>query len=559
MQLKKLAGILLFGATLVLAQSEISPYPFTAKASADVSNWHLSGHNGSPAPYELANGGEPSPCVYSSLWGATGEKWKPSGELPDFSYAGYHAGEAKIPSLPSRWDLKRDFHAKGDGKSDDTEALLNAIRKIKSGVLFIPKGTYVFSKRVDISKGNLVLRGAGPNETILYFPNSLTDLFGNTSNGAGQSQWSFRPGFINIAGNDPITAETRLASVTGSAKRGDRILKLSAPISVKKGEWIRLVESDPPKQAPTTGTLISYLYGGLMPPGPGLIGTGSVVRFLTRVKSVTGNQIELERPIPYDVRPEWVPEIHRFAPSVQEVGVEHLSIHFPWTPYPGHFKERGYNALFFQDVSQCWVNDVEIQNSDFGIDMNSTNFCTISNVTLTTSKSRAVAADSRGNNGHHGIDISHGTENLVTQFNVQTRFVHDISVEWYALHTVFSKGRGVDLNMDHHREANYSSLFSQLDCGAGTRPFDSGGSGNRGAHAGAYSTYWNIRSKGPMPLPSADFGPMLNLIGVETNSKKPTSPYRWIVEQATPDSLCPADLHDAMKARRLSRLKSSGH
>src|SRR5207253_4830596 len=96
------------------------------------------------------------------------------------------------------------------------------------------------------------------------------------------------------------------------------------------------------------------------------------------------------------------------------------------------------------------------------------------NVTLTVSASRAVGAEAHGANGHHGIDIGRGTENLVTNFNVQTEFVHDISVEWYALHTVFSKGRGINLNMDHHREANYSSLFSQLDLGAGTRPFNSG-------------------------------------------------------------------------------------
>jgi len=272
------------------------------------------------------------------------------------------------------------------------------------------------------------------------------------------------------------------------------------------------------------------------------------------VKSASGNSIELERPLPYDVRPEWTPEIHRFVPSVQEFGVEHLSIHFPWTPYPGHFKEKGYNGLFFQDVSQCWVNDVEIQNADFGIDLNSTNFCTISNVTLTTSASRAVGDEARGGNGHHGIDVSHGTENLVTHFDVQTKFVHDISVEWYALHTVFSNGRGVDLNMDHHREANYSSLFSNLDCGAGTRPFDSGGSGDRGAHSGAYSTYWNIHAAGPLQLPAADFGPLLNFIGIDAKSNGPASSYQWKIEQPTP-SACPVELHEAMRARRLDRVK----
>ncbi len=491
-----------------------------------------------------------STCSYSSLWGVAGEKWQPEGKLPDFSYAGYHAGEMKIPSPKAQWDLKRDFHAVGDGRTDDSQPLLSAIKSIKSGVLFIPKGTYVVSKRIDISKANFVLRGAGSNETILFFPSSLTDLFGNTQSD-NQSQWSFRPGLINFTGADPITSETRLASIVAPAKRGERTLKISAPVSVKKGEWIRLVESDPPKEGAGAGSLIRYLYGDLMPAGEDLIGTRSVVRFLSRVKSVAGNQIELERALPYDVRSEWSPEIHRFAPTVSEVGVEHLSIHFPWTPYPGHFKEQGYNGLFLQDVSQCWVNDVELQNSDFGIDLNSTNFCTVSNVTLTTSKSRAVGTEARGANGHHGIDVSHGTENLVTDFDVQTTLVHDISVEWYALHTVFSKGRGVDLNMDHHREANYSSLFSQLDCGAGTRPFDSGGSGNRGAHAGAYSTYWNIQAKGPLRLPPADFGPRLNLIGFVKTGKTVDSPYQWLIEEFTPGNICPAELQEAMRIRRL--------
>ena len=490
--------------------------------------------------------------AYSSLWGEAGEKWQPAGRLPDFSYAGYHAGEAPVPNPRARWNLKRDFHAVGDGRADDTQALVNAIQSIQNGVLFIPKGTYVISKRIDITKGNVILRGAGAGQTILLFPKSLEDLFGNKPNN-DQSQWAFRPGLINVTGKDPINAATRLATVTAPAKRGDRTLELSNPVSVKRGEWIRLVESDPPKDSPETGSLIRYFYGDLMPPGEGLIGAPRVVRFLSRVKSASGNGIELERPLPYDVRLEWTPEIHRFTPTVQEVGIEHLSIHFPWSPYPGHFKEKGYNALFFQDVSHSWINDVEIQNADFGVDLGSTNFCTINNVTLTVSKSRAVSDEARGWNGHHGIDSGHGTENLITRFDVQTKFVHDISVEWYALHTVFANGRGIDLNMDHHREANYSSLFSNLDCGAGTRPFNSGGSGNRGAHSGAYNTYWNIHAATPVQLPPNDFGPLLNFIGVDWKPNLSASPYQWLIERLSPKNVCPTELQDAMKARRLGR------
>jgi hypothetical protein len=487
-------------------------------------------------------------CSSSSLWGRAGEKWSATGRLPDFSYAGYHAGEKAIPNAPGKWDLKRDFHAKADGVTDDSDALLKAIQSIKSGVLFIPAGTYVIAKRIDVLHGNLVIRGAGQNKTILLFPNSLTDLFGNKATGNEQSEWAFRPGLFNVTAKDSIDTTTRLATVTAAAKRGDRVLHISNSIAIKQGEWIRLVESDPPKGTPSSGSLIHHLYGDLLPPGSDLLGTQHVVRFLSRVKSASANRIELERPLPYEVRADWKPEIHRFTPSIQEFGLEHLSIHFPWSPYPGHFKEKGYNAVFLQEVANSWISDVEIQNADFGFDLNATNFCTVRNVVLTTSKSRAESPEVRGTNGHHGIDVSHGSENLVTNFDVRTRFVHDISVEWYALHTVFANGQGVDLNMDHHREANYSSLFSNLNCGAGTRPFDSGGSGNRGAHSGAYTTFWNIRASRSLKPPAKDFGPLLNFIGSVLENTEELSPYEWFIEQG---DLCPADLQEAMRRARL--------
>src|SRR5678815_2653811 len=248
-------------------------------------------------------------CANSSLWGVNGEKWDPRGRLPDFSYSGYHAGEQQLPMRKATFDLKRDFHAAGDGKTDDSAALIKALNSLKSGVLFIPKGTYVISKRIDINKADVVIRGAGPNETVLLFPNSLTDLFGNNAKGTEQSQWSFRPGLINVTGQDPINSQTRMASVVTNVPRGATRLELSDSVSIKKGEWIRLVQSDPPKAQPNSGSLLKYLYGDLMPPGEDLLGTQSVVRFLSRVKRVVGKTIELERPLPYEVRLEWKPEI----------------------------------------------------------------------------------------------------------------------------------------------------------------------------------------------------------------------------------------------------------
>lgn len=79
---------------------------------------------------------------------------------------------------------------------------------------------------------------------------------------------------------------------------------------------------------------------------------------------------------------------------------------------------------------------------------------------------------------------------------------------------VVSYGRGVDLNMDHHRGHNYGTLWTQLDFGKGTRSFDSGGSSNRGIHAGAYTTFWNLAAAGnQLGDLENDLGPGLNFVG----------------------------------------------
>jgi hypothetical protein len=487
--------------------------------------------------------------VYSTLWGQNGELWKPEMTLPDFSYAGYHANEADTPNAPAQRDLKRDFHAAGDAKTDDSAALENAARQ--GGVIAIPEGKYRISRPIQITNGNFVLRGAGPGKTVLYFPESLTDLKGNHPDPSGQSEWSFGPGLIDISGQDPVDGSTRIASVAAPAHRGERQLVLSGLPSIHPGEWVRLVESDPPKSSPQTGTLIRHLYAGSSDDAEDLFGEPAIVRFPSRVARINGNRIELERPLPYDVNPAWTPEIHRFAPTVEEVGIENLSIEFPWTPYPGHFREKGYNALTLSRVSQCWIRNLEIENADFGLSLEDTNFCTVQSLRLTVSANRAQTPEAKGASGHHGIDIGHGAENLVTGFDIETKFVHDISLEWFALHTVYAKGRGLDLAMDHHREANYSNLFTDLDCGKGSRPFYSGGSRGRGTHSGAYNTYWNIRAQEPMSLPPAGFGPLLNFIGFETRAKQAPDDSHWFFEPVKPADLSPPDLAAAMRKRRL--------
>jgi hypothetical protein len=58
----------------------------------------------------------------------------------DWSYAGYKAGETGLPNVAVAADVKK-WGAKGDGWSDDTDAIQRAVDSIKSqGALYFPPG-----------------------------------------------------------------------------------------------------------------------------------------------------------------------------------------------------------------------------------------------------------------------------------------------------------------------------------------------------------------------------------------------------------------------------------
>ena len=95
----------------------------------------------------------------SGLWGTNGERWSATSRLPDFSYAGYHCGEAPLPDIAPGVSVK-NFGAKGDGVTDDTRAFLAALASVRSGAVEVPPGRYVITNILEIKRSGVVLRGA---------------------------------------------------------------------------------------------------------------------------------------------------------------------------------------------------------------------------------------------------------------------------------------------------------------------------------------------------------------------------------------------------------------
>lgn len=465
----------------------------------------------------------------SRLWGDAGELWDPAGRLPDFSYAGYRAGEAALPEVPGVVSVK-DFGAAGDGRSDDTAAFIAAIAAANDGAVLVPAGRYVITARLTIARSRVVLRGegSGPDGTVLYMPQSLAELYGQTPS------WSWAGGFINVDGGESLSLP-RLTRVTAPAARADDALAVRSAAGLRAGQLVALRLTDD-----ASGSLGRHLHADQADASSCDTGRRLDLAWPVRILEIEGNVVRLAQPLRTDVRLEWTPELSA-VDAIEEVGVEHLAVEFPDVPYAGHLKERGYNAITFHDgVVNGWVRDVRILNADSGVLLS----YLIKNVTI-----REVRAE--GRMGHHGIAAMNYTSDiLVDRFTLDAPWVHGLTLSERANGVVFSRGQSVaPIALDHHRAGPFENLFTEIPLYS----FESGGSGCEGPHAGARHTYWNL---GPaMILPP--WGAMqTNGIGELCAGDVQTSEEAWYESVSC---LEPANLYEGQVAARLCRASFDGH
>lgn len=478
----------------------------------------------------------------SALWGERGEYWSPQSRLPDFSYAGYQRGEVAIPN-PGVTANVRNFGAVGNGVADDTAAFNNAIAATSTGAILVPAGRYKITNFVTISKSNIVLRGEGADRSILYFPKTLTDVlpdWGATTGGVPTSNYSWGGGFVRIQGS--LGQTDRASVVTPFAKRSETWIPVSTITGFAVGQWVTVKASDDAAKS-----LSAWLYNG---------DSGSMssmgLQTTTQVAKIAeidtaGNRIRIDAPLRFDIRAVWSPKVQTFNPTVINSGVEDLGFEFISKPYGGHFTELGYNALQIQNAAHCWIRRIRIANSDSGVYLKG-NFCTLDGVVFTSNRT-----PSGSDRGHHGITAT-GPDNLISNFDFQHRFIHDISVESAkAVGNVFQKGKGVDLSLDHHKKAPYANLFSNVNCGLGTRIWNSGGGTNLGKHTAGWATFWNMTASGNMNYPSTAFGPAstMNVVGLKTTQAQTISPTGKWFETMSPASLLPQNIYAAQLTRRI--------
>ncbi|KAL4856222.1 putative cinnamyl alcohol dehydrogenase 2 [Chlorella vulgaris] len=573
--------------------------------------------------------------------------WLPPGRGYDWSLSGYREGaDMPNPGPVEVYNVKDDYGAKGDNRTDDTAALTAAVKAASNnsagGVVYLPAGVYILRRQIEVTTANVVFRGEGEQATIIRIPLSLSDAYTEDGKpttwyiddkGVIHSIWSFGGSFFHFLGKSMRSAQTgnRLATINESLPEGTYRIPVDSSAKFSVGQWVRIYVNDESTAATGTefgaatdntvsvtaitnaagtatlgqlvirpvpdrfkrdamfqaalqsaveqqasdsgqgltpaqalaasaataprnpdsvtaaaapGTVVAWLYGD------GLADSGGTkcavspddVSITAKVTLVDGRWIEIDRELPFPVNPGWQAVVHSYNPTVQDGGMEKLTIAFDHSTWAGHFTDRGYNAIEFSNSANMWLNQVTILNSDNAVFVGWTDHSSFLNVTVGVTRRRWMDKDfRRAENGHHAFGIAHSHANLVDGFNIASKYIHDLTVSWGANLNVFTSGKGEDVNCDHHRSGPFANLFTDINMGYGLRPFASGGAKDRAAYTGIGSTFWNLRAQTRAPPPM-------------TWPPPPSPPPRKLLEVAELQSSSAQQL--AAQGRRLATLET---
>jgi hypothetical protein len=416
-------------------------------------------------------------------------------QIPNNSYAGYRYGEEAPPDLPVSVRVT-DFGANGTDTEDDTAAFKKALAEAgpKGGAVLVPAGTYHLSEPLFIHHSGQVLRGEGPDRSILHFTKPLEQAYGRNYSGS-KSRWSWSGGLVWIAppevrplqfiGQDQWTEGwnpgTELSPVTTAAVRGDTKIAVAHPSSFQPGMRVVLTVTEP-----GDASFLSHLSGDV--PGTRSYDWNVKAAALLRnpqwhwpveITRVEGNILHLRQPLRTDLRPAWKPVIRAMSAHIRNSGVENLTIRMQPTRLSPHLLNPGWNGIYIENAWDCWVRDVVVQDTDNGIGTAAAKCVTFDRFTIT------------GRDIHHATycrEQSHDT--LWTRFTVNNRWIHHgLNVENLSSGHVWSSGTMTHGTFDSHRALPFDAIRTDIRI---SNQGSQGGGNDVGPLFGARFAHWNV-------------------------------------------------------------------
>ena len=461
--------------------------------------------------------------------------------LGDFRHAGYRRGGAT--PHPRVVAHVKHYGARGDGVTDDAPAFNAAVRaagEAGGGTVLIQPGTYRLSSPIFMHWSGVVLRGASPERTVLYFDRPLKEGYRDNWQAAkNQDRWSWAGGQIWVIpepvlrkleaeewlGTEGWIPGAELASVA-AAPRGATDLSVSSTAGLRAGQMVLLETTNP-----ADASLLRHLAGDttgasaynwpakapqLVPGTSGFYPQYGTLQWPVRIQEVLdATTVRLSQPVKHDLSPAWPSVLRELGPAVTEVGVERLTIRNKVLPQTKHNQNPGSNGVHFQAAHDCWASQVRVENVDVGFGLTGAKSISMTDVTVA------------GRASHHPFVIrmqSH--DNLISDFTIEPftvplgagAIVHGLNAEGLSSGNVYRSGTMAEGTFDSHRALPFENLRTDITL---VNTGGVGGSAQSGPYFGARTTNWGvtITSGRPYAVCLGDIAPRSVTVGVQGASK----------------------------------------
>jgi hypothetical protein len=265
--------------------------------------------------------------------------------VPDFSYAGYAAGEKVIPVIPIKVVVPVSI-------TDATLRIQSAIDYVASlpldkngfrGAVLLQKGTYKVEGQLKINASGIVLRGSGVNQTFLIGTGTDRETLIRVE-GVNNKILNKEVAIADIY--VPVNANKISVQSANNFKKGDRVI-IHRPSTLK---WIQTLGTE------TFGGGISAL--GWKP------GERDIY-FDRKIISINGNTVTLDAPLTTALDTTYgISTIasYTWPGCIQNIGIENLSLESTYDVNNPKDEAHRWMAITMESVEDAWVRQINFKH-----------------------------------------------------------------------------------------------------------------------------------------------------------------------------------------------------
>lgn len=408
--------------------------------------------------------------------------------FPDFSYAGYEAGEQTIPKPTGPVFQVTDYGAIPNSSKSAKAAIRKAIAaaSVNGGVVFFPKGQYIAhttgddNESITISRSDVVIKGegAGPGGTVLRYDSPMTPV--NTTSpleaGAPLFRWQSALG------------DKKLTVLAADTRPGTFTIQVQDASTIRAGDLILLNL--------TSTAAVSTFMEGYNPEPTWTHITKEGINFQERhqVLSVQANTVRLRECVYLPLKAAWNVTVERYG-ALTHCGVEDIHFvgnwHGSFVHHRSWMDDGGFTCLRLGRVVDSWVRRCRFTDFNSPIQMVQGLRDTVMEIAI------------EGNGGHNTCSIGNSTAIWAGLIEVKSPEWHGPGVNSGSIADVFWCVRWTEkTSAELHASQPWGTLYD--DCVGGLLYAREGGAlQNLPNHLGKL-LYWNFMQVG-QPIPNYSF------------------------------------------------------